>query len=56
MYQYDLQRDSADSETRSVYTIPPKQKGGENMRESNDPSVDLDDLIFDEDDGGPSER
>jgi len=26
------------------------------MRESNDPKADLDDLIFDEDAGGPSER
>ena len=31
-------------------------KGGTGVRESNDPNVDLDDLIFDEDDGGPSER
>jgi hypothetical protein len=26
------------------------------LRETNDPYADLDDLIFDEDDGGPSER
>jgi len=26
------------------------------MRESNDPKADLEDLIFDEDAGGPSER
>ena len=32
------------------------QKGGESVIESNDPYADLDDLIFDEDDGGPSER
>ena len=31
-------------------------KGGTLMRETNDPFADLDDLIFDEDDGGPSER
>ena len=31
-------------------------KGGNMMRETNDPYADLDDLIFDEDDGGPSER
>jgi hypothetical protein len=31
-------------------------KGGAAMRESNDPRADLDDLIFDEDAGGPSER
>ncbi len=56
MYQYNLQQDSADSERRTLYTIPPTLKGGEKMRECNDPNVDLDDLIFDEDDGGPSER
>ena len=56
MYQYNCQHDSADSESQAVYTIPPNQKGGEIMRECSDPSVDLDDLIFDEDDGGPSER
>ena len=32
------------------------QKGGDEMIESDDPHADLDDLIFDEDDGGPSER
>ena len=32
------------------------QKGGGEMRECNDPSVDLEDLLFDEDAGGPSER
>ena len=31
-------------------------KGDSGMRECNDPTVDLDDLIFDEDAGGPSER
>jgi hypothetical protein len=31
-------------------------KGAMNMRENDDPNVDLDDLIFDEDAGGPSER
>ena len=31
-------------------------KGAERMRECGDPNVDLDDLIFDEDAGGPSER
>ena len=56
MYRYDPQQNSADSESQSVYTIPSKQKGGDRMRECNDPQVDLDDLIFDEDDGGPSER
>lgn len=31
-------------------------KGEIDMRESNDPRMDLDDLIFDEDAGGPSDR
>ena len=31
-------------------------KGGLAMRESTDPRADLDDLIFDEDAGGPSQR
>jgi len=30
--------------------------GGDDMYPSNDPYADLDDLIFDEDDGGLSER
>ena len=33
-----------------------REKGGGAMRESNDYTEDLDDLIFDEDDGHPSER
>ncbi len=33
-----------------------KKKGGTCMRQTNDPNADLDDLIFDEDAGGPSER
>jgi len=32
------------------------QRGGELVKESNDPYADLEDLIFDENDGGPSER
>ena len=31
-------------------------KGEGSMRESNDPKADLEDLIFDEDAGGPSQR
>lgn len=31
-------------------------KGARFMRQDSDPKEDLDDLIFDEDDGGPSER
>ena len=33
-----------------------KYYGGSIMDEKRDVEVDLDDLIFDEDDGGPSER
>ena len=33
-----------------------KQKGGGSMRETDDPFADLEDLIFDEDGGYPSER
>ena len=33
-----------------------KYYGGNIMDEKRDVEVDLDDLIFDEDDGGPSER
>ena len=32
------------------------QKGGSNVRESDDPNTDLEDLIFDEEAGGPSQR
>ena len=42
-------------EERSRYTVL-RQKGGLVMKETNDPHADLDDLIFDENDGGPSER
>lgn len=31
-------------------------KGAMNVRQGNDTAEDLDDLIFDEEDGGPSER
>ncbi len=50
------QQDSAVFEAEKLYTDSPTRKGGESMRESNDPNMDIDDLIFDEDDGGPSER
>ena len=33
-----------------------KKKGGLSMRQTDDPNADLEDLIFDEDAGGPSER
>ena len=38
------------------YTAMESLERGNSMRESNDPRADLDDLIFDKDDGGPSER
>ena len=41
---------------RSIYCQVVFEKGASVMRESSDPNADLDDLIFGEDDGGPSER
>ncbi len=32
------------------------EKGGENMRECDDYTVDIEDLLYEEDAGGPSER
>ena len=41
----------------SAYTAKTaKKKGGLSMRQTDDPNADLEDLIFDEDAGGPSER
>ncbi len=34
----------------------PGREGGKPMRESDDPNADLEDLIFDEESGGPSQR
>ena len=56
MPKLKLQQDSAVFEAEKLYTDSPAQEGGESMRESSDPNMDIDDLIFDEDDGGPSER
>jgi len=40
-----------------AYTVRSEiKKGGSAMRETNDPYADLEDLLFDEDSGGPSER
>ena len=39
-----------------IYCPERELEGGDSMRECDDYSVDLDDLIFDEDDGQPSER
>lgn len=39
-----------------IYCPVDHWKGAVNVRENDDPNVDLDDLIFDEDAGGPSER
>ncbi len=41
---------------RRIYCPVGKRKDVTAMRESNDPNADLDDLIFEEGDGGPSER
>ena len=43
-------------EKHRAYTVFSVLKGGEQMKECNDPYADLEDLIFDDDDGGPSER
>ena len=32
------------------------RKGGRKMRECSDPTVDIEDLLYDDDAGGPSER
>ena len=40
----------------AAYTVRSDWKGGFEMRETNNPNEDLDDLIFDEEDGLPSER
>jgi hypothetical protein len=39
-----------------IYCPVDHWKGAVKMRENGDPNADLDDLIFDEDAGGPSER
>ena len=49
-------RDSTVFEFFLCYTGCLVRKGGTTVREGSDPYVDLDDLIFDEEDGGPSER
>jgi len=40
----------------SPYTVTLAKKGGTSMAQHHDFCADLDDLIFDKDDGGPSER
>ncbi len=39
-----------------IYWQENQLKGGLNMPENEKEKADIDDLIFDEDDGGPSER
>ena len=39
-----------------IYCCSSLWKGAENMTEHTDPNMDLDDLIFNKEDGGPSER
>ena len=42
---------------RIAYTVPyVAERRGSFVRETDDPNADLEDLIFDEDMGGPSER
>lgn len=43
-------------ELPECYTDSLCGREGSAMRETNDPYADLDDLIFDENDGGPSDR
>ena len=45
-------RDAADFAARSAYTVSSVQRGGATMKQC----VDIDDLIFEAEDGGPSER
>ena len=40
----------------SIYCYIVILKGEITMRETNDPNADLDDLLFEPDDGGPSQR
>ena len=42
--------------SNSIYCYIVILKGATTMRESNDPNADLDDLLFEPDDGGPSQR
>ena len=49
-------QDSAEFWAEFPYTVFSAPEGGVKMRECNDPNADLEDLIFDEDAGGPSER
>ena len=51
------QQNKGDFSPGVAYTVRSvKQKGGRSMWENNDPYADLEDLLFDEDSGGPSER
>lgn len=42
--------------TLTEYTVLDYSLGGGEMCQNEEPGMDLDDLIFDENDGGPSER
>ena len=42
--------------TDSIYCYVAYRKGENAMRETNDPNADLEDLLFEPDAGGPSER
>ena len=49
-------QDSTAFEPVNAYTVSLVLKGGMCMRETNDPNADLEDLIYEEGEGGPSER
>lgn len=49
-------QDSTAFEAVSAYTVSLVLKGGVYMRETDDPNADLEDLIYEEGAGGPSER
>ena len=55
-WKLNFLQNSTAFEATKAYTVSLVQKGGGPMLESNDPHIDLDDLIFEEGDGGPSER
>jgi len=53
--KYSLQNAAAFA-LLTAYTVSSAEKGGIPMRQINDRYADVDDLIFEEEDGGPSER
>ena len=53
---WNCQGKTANFSAGSAYTGGYLRKGGKNMYSTGGPGADLDDLLFDEDSGGPSER